>query len=32
MKEFEIPEIQIIEFMMEDVITTSGLEDEFPIA
>lgn len=32
MKEFEIPEIQIIEFMIEDVITTSGFEDEFPMA
>lgn len=32
MKLFEIPEIEVIEFSVEDVITTSsGGEDEFPL-
>ena len=30
MKNFEIPEIEIVEFNVEDVITTSIKEDEFP--
>lgn len=32
MKKFETPEIEISKFDVEDVITTSGREDELPIA
>ena len=32
MKNFEMPEIEIVKFNIEDVITTSsGREDEFPL-
>lgn len=34
MKRFEIPEIEIVKFSVEDIITTSnepGREDEFPL-
>ena len=31
MKLFETPEVEIVKFCVEDVITTSGKEDEFPI-
>ena len=31
MRYFENPEIEIIRFNVEDIIATSGREDEFPI-
>lgn len=31
MKKFEIPEIEIIRFTLEDVLTVSSGEDELPI-
>ena len=31
MKQFEIPEIEIVRFEIEDVLTTSGREDELEI-
>ena len=31
MKQFELPEIEIIKFRVEDIITTSGREDELPL-
>lgn len=31
MKKFETPEIEIIRLMVEDIITTSGREDELPL-
>lgn len=32
MKKFEIPEIEVVKFEVQDVITTSGRENEFPVA
>ena len=32
MKKFEMPEIEVIEYVVEDVITTSGNENEGPLA
>lgn len=31
MKTFDIPEIKVIRFTVEDIITSSGRDDEFPI-
>lgn len=31
MKKFEMAEIEVIELIVEDVVTTSGREDELPI-
>lgn len=31
MKHFESPEMEILRFSVEDIITTSSREDEFPI-
>lgn len=31
MKNFETPEIEVVKFAVEDVITASGREDEFPV-
>lgn len=31
MKRFETPEIEILHFQVEDIITSSGREDELPL-
>ena len=31
MKKFEVPEIEIVELSVEDVVVTSGRPDELPI-
>lgn len=31
MKKFEVPEIELVRFAVEDIITTSSREDELPL-